>query len=145
MQCLRLRFLLLAALLGVAGASATAQSGYREVSVSNGGTIAGTVKWSGPEVRGLDVLINKDQEVCDPESHKTRNLERLVVGPDGGVANTVVYLKNISSGKAMSLPEARRSLDQKHCRYEPHIMLVPQSATLTMKSSDHVLHTVHSD
>jgi hypothetical protein len=105
--------------------------------------ITGTVEWSGPEPRGLDVLVNKDPEVCDPESHKSVNLERLIVAQDGGVANTVVFLKNISSGKAMSLPEARRSLDQKHCRYEPHILLVPQAGTLSMKSSDRVLHTVH--
>ena len=45
----------------------------------------------------------------------------------------------------MRLPEARRSLNQKQCRYEPHILLVPQAATLAMKSSDHVLHTVHMD
>jgi hypothetical protein len=89
--------------------------------------------------------VNKDPEVCDPESHKTVNLERLIVGSDGGVANTVVFLKNISSGKAMNLPEARRSLDQKHCRYEPHILLVPQATTLSMKSSDPVLHTIHMD
>jgi hypothetical protein len=43
----------------------------------------------------------------------------------------------------MDLPEQRRFLDQKHCRYEPHILLVPQGATLQMKSSDATLHTVH--
>jgi hypothetical protein len=54
-------------------------------------------------------------------------------------------LKNMSRGKAMNLPASRRSLDQKHCRYEPHILLVPQTAELAMKSSDAVLHTVHMD
>jgi hypothetical protein len=39
-------------------------------------------------------------EICDPESHKTRDLERMIVGPESSVANTVVFLKNISSGKA---------------------------------------------
>lgn len=130
--------------LAMAAVSALGQ-GYRVVSVASGGTISGTVKWSGPAAPKLEVAINKDPEICDPEGHKTRNLERLVVGPDGGVANTIVYLKNISSGKAMDLPEVRRTLDQKHCRYEPHILLVPQSQTMAMKSSDHVLHTVHSD
>lgn len=60
--------------------------------------------------------ITKDPAICDPESHKTRDLERLIVGPQGDVANTVVFLRNIHSGKAMELPEPRRSLDQKHCR-----------------------------
>ncbi len=142
MMISQLKFPLLA-LLVLTAASATAQSSYRVIPVTNGGTITGTVEWSGLQPRGLDVLVNKDLGVCDPESHKSVNLERLIVGQDGGVANTVVFLKNISSGKAMNLPEARRSLDQKHCRYEPHILLVPQAATLSMKSSDPVLHTVH--
>jgi hypothetical protein len=52
---------------------------------------------------------------------------------DGGVANTVVYLKNISQGKAMDLPESRQHTDQKSCRYVPHIMLVPQGNDLQIK------------
>ncbi|HEV2731108.1 MAG TPA: carboxypeptidase-like regulatory domain-containing protein [Terriglobales bacterium] len=123
--------------------NAVAQSGYREVSLSSSGTIAGTVKWSGTLPRLTAYPITKDPAICDPESHKTRDLERLIVGPQGGVANTVVFLKNISSGKAMVMPEPRRFLDQKHCRYEPHILLVPQSEILKMKSSDATLHTVH--
>jgi hypothetical protein len=118
---------------------------YQVVDVSNGGTISGTVKWSGAVPRATLMTINKDPEVCDPNSQKKRDLERLVIGPDGGVANTVVYLKNITSGKAMDLPEPRRFLNQKHCRYEPHIFLVPANGTLEMKSSDAVLHTVHME
>ena len=45
----------------------------------------------------------------------------------------------------MDLPEPRRFLDQKRCRYEPHILLLPQDAELRMKSSDATLHTVHMD
>ncbi len=118
---------------------------YQVVTVSNGGKITGTVKWSGPMPHLASMTISKDQQVCDPESAKTRDLERLVVGPQQGVANTIVFLKNISSGKAMDLPEQRRFLDQKHCRYEPHVLLVPVNADLQMKSSDAVLHTVHMD
>ena len=126
-------------------AMAFAQSDYKVVTVSNGGTISGTVKWSGAVPRGIDFPITKDAQICDPESKKTVDLERLIVGPQGGLANTVVYLKNISSGKALELPEQRRHLDQKHCRYVPHILLVPQNAILDMRSSDATLHTVHMD
>jgi Carboxypeptidase regulatory-like domain len=61
------------------------------------------------------------------------------------VANTVVFIKDISRGKAMDIPEPRRFLDQRQCRYEPHILLVPQSGRLKLNSSDAVLHTVHMD
>ena len=126
-------------------AALSAQSNYKVITVSDGGTISGTVKWSGPQPRALDFPITKDPAICDPESKKTVDLERLVVGSQGGVANTIVYLKNIYSGKAMALPEQRRHLDQKHCRYIPHILLVPQDATLQIQSSDATLHTVHME
>ena len=139
------RFVILAMLLTATTVQVSAQSGYTVIPVTTGGTISGMVKWSGPEPRGLDVAVNKDPEICDPESHKTINMERLVIGPDGGVANTIVFIINISQGKAMNLPAMIRSLDQKHCRYEPHILLVPRTAEIAMKSSDAVLHTVHMD
>jgi hypothetical protein len=141
----RVSYLLFVSVLLVsAGVGVQAQS-YQVVSVTNGGTISGMVKWSGPVPRGLNVTINKDPQVCDPDGRKSTSLDRLIVGDDGGVANTVVYLKNISSGKALVLPERRRSLDQRRCRYEPHILLVPQGSALDMKSSDAVLHTIHMD
>lgn len=142
---MQFKSLILMSLIAAGTTYAAAQNAYTVVPVINGGTITGTVKWSGPEPAGGDVPVNKDPEVCDPESHKKISLERLVVGPEGGVANTVVFLRNISRGKAMDLPETRRSLDQRHCRYEPHILLVPQTAEFSMHSSDAVLHTVHMD
>jgi hypothetical protein len=120
-----------------------AQDGYQVVSVQDGGTIRGTVKWQGALPHLIASEINKDPEVCDPLGQKHRDLERLLVAPNGGVANTVVFLRNVSRGKEMDLPVARRSLNQKNCRYEPHILLVPVQATLTVKSSDPLLHTVH--
>jgi hypothetical protein len=119
---------------------------YKVISVSDGGTISGTVKWSGPAPKELDFPITKDPSICEVDGKKTASLERLVVGPDGGVANTIVYIKNISAGKSMDdFPAQRRHLDQKHCRYIPHILLVPRNAELSMQSSDATLHTIHMD
>jgi len=123
----------------------SAQSHYEVVTLAQSGTITGTVKWSGPVPHTSVFPIDKDPQICDPNSRKTRDLERLVVGPDNGVANTVVYLKDISRGKPLDIPLPRRSLDQKQCRYEPHILLVPENGPLHLKSSDAVLHTVHMD
>jgi polysaccharide lyase family 4-like protein len=127
-----------------ATAAAFAQE-YKVITVTDGGTISGTVKWSGPVPRAAEFPITKEPQICDPDSKKTRDLERLIIGPQGGVANTVVYLKNITAGKSMDLPEQRRHLDQKYCRYIPHILLVPQGGTLDMMSSDATLHTIHMD
>lgn len=124
---------------------AFAQSDYKVMTVVDGGTITGTVKWMGPAPRELMFPVTKDFQICDPDSKKTVDLERLILGPEAGVANTVVYLKNISRGKPFDLPPQRRHLDQKHCRYIPHILLVPKDGTLSMQSSDATLHTIHMD
>ena len=142
---MRRHFSIVAVLTFIASAVAFGQSNYQVIAVKDGGTISGTVKWSGTVPRHLEFPITKDHQICDPDSKKNADLERLVIGPQGGVANTVVYLKNVSSGKAMDLPEQRRHLDQKHCRYIPHVLLVPQQGTLDMMSSDATLHTIHMD
>jgi hypothetical protein len=118
------------------------QAGYEAVSVQDGGTIKGTVKWQGALPHLVASEINKDPQVCDPLGQKHRDLERLLVAPNGGVANTVVFLRNITRGKAMDLPVLRRHLNQKNCRYEPHILLVPVQESLTVRDSDPLLHTV---
>ena len=140
----QLKFIVILLVLAAAQ-TVVAQSGYQVVAVNNAGTISGTVKWTGPTPRILDFPVTKDASVCDPDSHKRVDLERLLIGSQGGVANTIVYLKNVARGKAMDIPQPRRFLNQKQCRYEPHILLVPQNSDLQMKSSDAVLHTVHMD
>ncbi|MFY9561868.1 MAG: carboxypeptidase-like regulatory domain-containing protein [Terriglobales bacterium] len=133
---------IIAALLS-APLCAAQSSNYRVIAVQDGGTIRGSVKWQGPLPRLVPSQINKDPQICDPEGQKRRDLERLIVGGNSGVANTVVFLKDITKGKAMDLPEPRRFLNQKSCRYEPHILLVPLQGNLQIKSSDPTLHTVH--
>ena len=129
----------------VTSVAAFAQSAYRVISVVDGGTISGTVKWSGTVPHVLSFPVTKDPAICDPDAKKSVDMERLIIGPQGGIANTVVYLKDISQGKAMDLPDQRRHLDQKHCRYIPHILLVPENGNLSMMSSDATLHTIHMD
>ncbi len=119
---------------------------YKVIAVTDGGTISGTVKWTGPVPHELEFPVTKDPQICEPDGKKTTSLERLILGPEGGVANTVVYIKNISAGKPLDeLPAQRRHLDQRHCHYIPHILLVPENGQLSMQSSDATLHTIHMD
>jgi hypothetical protein len=134
---------MLLAASSIFAAAAAAQADYTPIKVEDGGTITGTVKWTGPQPKITKLPITKNIDVCDPDSQKTRDLERIVINPEGnGVANTVVFLRGVTRGKAMDLPEARATLDQRTCRYVPHILLVPQGGAVKIKSSDPVLHTV---
>jgi len=124
------------------GGAASAQTAYQVIDVSDAGTIMGSVTWTGEKPAEMRLPINKDPEVCDADKHGTRSLERLVIGDDGGVANTVVFLRGVTKGKPLELPQSRESLNQQFCRYIPHIMLVPREGNLSMKNSDPILHNI---
>jgi hypothetical protein len=54
-------------LIAVAGViESAAQSQYQVISVVNGGTVSGTVRWTGPVPHSLAIPISKDQEICTP-------------------------------------------------------------------------------
>ena len=89
--------------------AARSQSTYQVVSVADGGTIGGVVKWNGERPKALTLPVTKDSATCDPEKAGTKNLERLEIAPDGGVANTVIFLRGVAKGKAWDLPESRRT------------------------------------
>jgi len=123
--------LMLASAIVLLTASVSGQT-YRTITVQDGGTIRGTVKWDGALPRVPTLAISKDpQNLRSSVAQNARSsLERILIGPQSGVANTVIFLKSIGSGKAMDIPAQRQFLDQRTCRYEPHILLVPGRGNL---------------
>jgi hypothetical protein len=85
--------LFLLAFCGVGKAGA--QSDYTAITVDNDGTITGTVKWVGPVPKIPKLPVTKNPELCDPDSLKVRDLERLEIDSDEGV------------GKYRGIPEGR--------------------------------------
>src|SRR5260370_13502657 len=72
--------------------AAIAQSDYKVISVTDGGTISGTVKWSGPVPRQLAVPFNKDPQISDPDYKTTTDLVWLFLGPERCRDNSLAYL-----------------------------------------------------
>jgi hypothetical protein len=68
------RVVLYAFLLTFFFTAAFAQTDYQVISVTDGGAISGTVKWSGPTPRPLEFPVTKDPQICDPEGIKTDSL-----------------------------------------------------------------------
>lgn len=112
---------------------------YEATDVTNGGTISGEVKFTGTPPTPEKITVTKDQEVCG----KTEKVdESLLVGPNGGLQNVVVSVTDIAKGKKMD--ETAATLDQKDCRYAPHIVLLPAGAELKIINSDGILHNIHT-
>jgi len=54
----------------VCSATALRQLNYHAITVTDGGAISGTAKWSGASPRSLAFPITKDPQICDPDSKK---------------------------------------------------------------------------
>ena len=112
---------------------------YAAGSVSGGGTISGVVTFEGdmPEMKKLE--ITKDQAVCGATDKYD---ESLVIGEGNALKNTIVYLIDVSKGKDFD-KATKLEMDQKGCKFTPHVQIVPLGTRLTMLNTDKVNHNVH--
>jgi plastocyanin len=69
--------------------------------------------------------------------------ETVLVGPDGGLKNAVVYVANVR-GPLDQTPEPA-VLDQKDCRFDPHVVAVRVGQTLRITNSEAEMHNVHGN
>ena len=118
--------------------AASVHAQYKAVTVTDGGTITGTVKFIGtPTIDKLEV--SKDQRICGT----SKISPRLAVGKNGGIQNAVVMLVGLKEGKP-STSQAKASIDQKGCEYSPHVQVVLTGTQLEVSNSDPLLHNVHA-
>jgi hypothetical protein len=116
-----------------------AQTTYKVVKVKDGGTITGTVKFAGPIPADPPFVVTKNVEQCG----RTKPFDRLILGKNRGVKNAVVYLEDVTAGKAFTTTTTY-TINQHHCEYLPHVQVVPMGAHLEIVNSDNILHNVHA-
>ncbi len=73
----------------------------------------------------------------------TQKEETVIVSPSGGLKNVIVSLEGIGPGAPRS--DTTAVLDQKDCRYVPHVIAITAGQSLTIHSSDDTMHNVHID
>ena len=68
--------------------------------------------------------------------------EALLVDPKGGIKNVVVYVrsKNVKVNAELEKEPAQIELDNKNCRFEPHVLPMLVSQTLSVKNDDPFSH-----
>lgn len=67
-----------------------------------------------------------------------------VVGPDGGLANVFVYLRQGPAGKTYPAPVEKPLLDQIDCFFIPQVMGVLTNQKFRIKNSDPLMHNIHA-
>ncbi|HEX9224758.1 MAG TPA: carboxypeptidase regulatory-like domain-containing protein [Candidatus Acidoferrales bacterium] len=120
---------------GVRVVSAAAAASYTITQVSGGGTIAGKILYSGKPVRPKRFPVTQDVSTCG----KTREVYPVKI-EQGGVTEAVVWLDDITGGKAFNFPEP--VMDQKNCEFVPHVLLI-QPGAMKMLNTDLCSHSIH--
>lgn len=105
------------------------------------GIITGTVTFSGRAPTPRPLPMDSDP-LCKAESGATS--EVLLVGAGGGIKNVFVYVKEGLGSRRYAVPSAPVMLDQKGCRYIPHVLGVQVGQTLQVSNSDPLVHNVHA-
>jgi hypothetical protein len=105
------------------------------------GVIAGTITFAGTPPPAPPLRMDSDPK-CIPEPGATSEL--LVVGPGQGLKNVFVYVKDGLGARTYATPTSPVTLDQKGCRYVPHVFGVQTGQPVQIANSDTVLHNVHA-
>jgi len=110
---------------------------YEVAPVAGGGSIEGKVLFDGA-VQVKRVIPTKDREVCGGP----RDEPQILVGPNKGVQDAVVYLKEVAQGKAWGPDDKVPVLDQEKCQFKPAVQVI-RPGKIVIASSDPVLHNTH--
>ncbi|MCH2106107.1 MAG: hypothetical protein MK291_05650 [Planctomycetes bacterium] len=108
-------------------------------------TVTGKVVFDGeklPEVKPLEIAEAqaKDCTTGDPVDATNRSL--VIDKETKGIANCVVSV--VVKDAEVKVPEDPIELDQAQCRYEPHVILIPEGSTVHYLNSDTISHNVHT-
>ncbi len=111
---------------------------YEETAtVAGGGTVTGQVTFHGTSPT-RQVIVNKDPDTCGA----SREDALLEVGPGQGVANTLVYLADVATGKPWAAAGKEPELVNHHCRFEPEMQVI-RAGDIAIVNHDPVLHNTH--
>jgi hypothetical protein len=106
------------------------------------GVIVGTITFDGDAPAPRPLQMDSDPR-CVAEAGATSDV--LVVGPDNGLQNVFVYVKDGLGDRRYPIPTEPVHLDQQGCRYVPHVFGVQVGQPVLIANSDPTLHNVNAN
>ncbi|PYR44177.1 MAG: hypothetical protein DMF93_01020 [Acidobacteria bacterium] len=101
-----------------------------------------TLDGTAPKNEGIK--MNADP-VCVRENKTPQFQETYMVGSDGkSLANVFVYVKDGLGNYVYDAPTEPARIDQKSCRYHPHVFGMRVGQPLEILNSDPTLHNIHA-
>ena len=107
-----------------------------------GATVSGVIKYQGTPPRPQRVRMTSDP-LCVPDARGATS-ETLLVGKDGAIENVFVYVKDGLPKTTYPPPKTPVRLDQKGCRYIPHVFGIQVGQQVIISNSDPAVHNVNA-
>ena len=114
----------------------------KRVDASKAGSVTGKVGYEGPAPQNAPVKLDSDP-ACAREHPNGMPLDTVLV-TNGGLENVFVYVKDGLGSYYFDTPTEAVKLDQKGCRYTPHVFGLRTGQPVAIGNSDPTLHTVHA-
>ena len=111
------------------------------VDPATAGAITGIVHLSGVTPKPIPIDMSADP-ACALAT--TPNLTEQTVADHGRLANVYVYIKAGLPPSSATAATAPVVLDQKGCRYTPHVVAVQQGGAVEFRNSDPTMHNIHT-
>jgi plastocyanin len=116
--------------------------GATKIDPATAGDINGVVSFDGVAPKNEPIKMNADP-VCVKEN-KTPQTQETYEVENGKLANVFVYVKDGLGNYAYDPPAGGVTIDQKGCRYHPHVFGIRVGQELTILNSDPTLHNIHA-
>ena len=132
------------ALDGGTKVTATAFPSGSPVDPATAGSVTGVVSFSGKQPERLQIDMSQDP-VCSMTGGQNE-AEQYVV-KSGKLANVYVYVKNGPAAAMNASPSAPLTpvvLDQKGCKYVPHVVALMRGGAVEFRNSDSTMHNIHT-
>jgi plastocyanin len=120
-------------------AATSPQDQYTAIDMSTAGTIAGTVHYAKTPPKPIEIDMAQDPAcTLGPANYS----EGYVVS-DGAMANVFIYVKDGLGNRIYAAPTQPAMIDQKGCRYTPHVVGVMVGQAVRFTNSDPTMHNIH--
>jgi plastocyanin len=119
-----------------------AQAAAAGAARGSAGAVTGRIKYEGKAPPPRPVRMGSDPMCAKVGAGVTSEL--LLVGAGGGLQNVFVYVKDGLGNRTFPAPKTPVNLDQRGCRYIPHVFGVQAGQPVRIANSDPTLHNVHA-
>jgi plastocyanin len=126
-----------------ASAPAARTTPGKRVDSATAGTVSGRVVFNGTVPKSAKVGMSSDA-FCGQANPGQMLDDSVIVGATGALQNVFVYVQGDLPAYAFDTPAVPVRLEQKGCRFSPHVIGLQVGQPLEVVSRDDTLHNVHA-